>query len=184
MQRQMQEMQRRHDVEITTLRAKRCAEPREQFAQQSVSLARNPSRENDQAGEPSRSGQEANIVAARTTHHVHTVQAEVLLPFIVVVMEAPMLQRKMPPTFKKYNRSTDPNEHLCSFVSTREFYSSSDLVWCRAFSLSLKGETLAWFNNLPPNMVDFFITIHTLFSRQYASSRAQSLTHMELINTK
>ncbi|XP_014492626.1 uncharacterized protein LOC106755041 [Vigna radiata var. radiata] len=64
------------------------------------------------------------------------------------------------------------------------FYSNSDPVLCRAFSLSLKGEALSWYNALPPNTVDCFATVQTLFGRQYASNRVQELTAAELVNTK
>lgn len=71
-----------------------------------------------------------------------------------------------------------PGRAPTSFVSTMAFYSSSDPMWCRAFSLSAKGEALTWFNSLPPNIVDCFSTICTLFDMRYASNRAQSLTYL------
>lgn len=147
------------------MRVERSIVWREQSAHQSMSHAPTRSSENSQAGEPSRIKQEVSSAPARTTLSVQTVQAEGLLPLTVVVMEAPMPKKKMPPMFKKYDKSTDLDEHLRSFVNTMAFYSSSDLVLCRAFSLSLKGEALAWFNTLPPNTVDCFTTIRTLFNR-------------------
>lgn len=94
-----------------------------------------------------------------------------------------MLEWWMPLAFEKYDRSTDPNEHLRTFVNTMTFYTASNPVWCRT-SLSLKGETLTWFNTLPPNLVGNFSTICTLFGQQYAASKVQSLTHLALVNTK
>ncbi|KOM31900.1 hypothetical protein LR48_Vigan01g145600 [Vigna angularis] len=44
---------------------------------------------------------------------VHTVD---LLPFTQAIMETPMPERWMPPTFEKYDGSTDPNEHFKMFV--------------------------------------------------------------------
>ncbi|XP_047147920.1 uncharacterized protein LOC124820299 [Vigna umbellata] len=55
---------------------------------------------------------------------------------------------------------------------------------CRAFSLSLKEETLEWYNTLPPNTVDCFATVENLFRRQYASNRKQEVTPADLVNTK
>lgn len=48
----------------------------------------------------------------------------------------------------------------------------------------LRGEALAWYTTLPPNTVDCFSIVETLFGRQYASSRASELTHIALINAE
>ncbi|XP_017413243.1 uncharacterized protein LOC108324826 [Vigna angularis] len=64
------------------------------------------------------------------------------------------------------------------------FYTDSDPVMCRAFSLSLKEEALEWYNTLPPNTVDCFATVENLFRRQYASNRKQEVTPADLVNTK
>lgn len=168
---------------VMALRVERSARWRGQFAQQSISPNPATTRENRQAGEPSAIKQDARSVAAKTTHSVQTVQVKGLLSFTTVVMEAPMLEKKNVPCVREiYDGFIDSKEHLHSFVNTMVFYSSSDPVWCRVFSLSLKGEALTWFNTLPPNMVDCFTAIHTLFDRQYVSRRARVL--LALINTK
>ncbi|XP_017405448.1 uncharacterized protein LOC108318961 [Vigna angularis] len=64
------------------------------------------------------------------------------------------------------------------------FYTDSDPIMCRAFSLSLKEEALEWYNTLPPNTVDCFATVEDLFRRQYASNQKQEVTPVDLINTK
>ncbi|XP_017428539.1 uncharacterized protein LOC108336576 [Vigna angularis] len=55
---------------------------------------------------------------------------------------------------------------------------------CKAFSLSLKEEALELYNTLPPNTVDCFAIVETLFRRKYASNRKQEITPAELVNTK
>ncbi|XP_052734193.1 uncharacterized protein LOC108339372 [Vigna angularis] len=64
------------------------------------------------------------------------------------------------------------------------FYTDNDPVICRAFSLSLKGEALEWFHNLPRNSVDCFATIESLFRKQYAANRKPAVTAAELVHTK
>lgn len=61
--------------------------------------------------------------------------------------------------FYKYDGSTDLDEYLRMFMNQMELYTSSDLVGCKAFSISLKGETLEWFSLLPPNSIDNFTTL-------------------------
>ncbi|XP_017416404.1 uncharacterized protein LOC108327183 [Vigna angularis] len=94
------------------------------------------------------------------------------------------MSEKATPTFDKYDGSTDPDDHMRAFVNAMTFYSNSDPVLCRAFSLSLRGEALTWYNTLPPNTVDCFVNVQTLFERQYASSWIQEFTPAELVNTK
>ncbi|XP_014503259.1 uncharacterized protein LOC106763602 [Vigna radiata var. radiata] len=64
------------------------------------------------------------------------------------------------------------------------FYSKIDLVKCRAFSLSLKGEALEWYYTLPPNIMDNFLTVMTLFKKHYAANRLEEVTVAELVNLK
>lgn len=97
-----------------------------------------------------------NSEIIKVTTSNKTVQAKGLLPFTIIIMEALMSNKSTTLVFEKYDGSTDPDEHLHSFVNIMAFYSSSDPVWCRAFSLLLKGEALAWYKNLPPNTVDYF----------------------------
>lgn len=69
------------------------------------------------------------------------------------------MPEKAPLAFEKYDGMTDPDNHLRSFINAMTFYSSSDPVICRPFSLSLKGETLAWYNTLPLNTIHCYGTI-------------------------
>lgn len=64
------------------------------------------------------------------------------------------------------------------------FYSKSDPVKCRAFSLSLKGEAQDWYYTLPPNSVDSFRTVISLFKKQYAINRKEEITAAELVNLR
>ncbi|XP_017438291.1 uncharacterized protein LOC108344346 [Vigna angularis] len=98
-------------------------------------------------------------------------------------MQTPILE-KNPPVLERYDGSTDPNNHLRIFTNAMAFYTDNDPVICRAFSLSLKDEALEWYNTLPPNTVDCFVTVETLFRRQYASNRKQEITPTEFVNTK
>lgn len=80
-------------------------------------------------------------------------------------MQMSMLEWWTPPTFDKYDGSSKPNEHMRMFINLMAFYTVSDLMWCITFSLSLKRESLAWFNSLSPNSIINFSIIHVQFSR-------------------
>ncbi|XP_017423461.2 uncharacterized protein LOC108332655 [Vigna angularis] len=64
------------------------------------------------------------------------------------------------------------------------FRTGNDAIWCRAFSLSLEGEALEWFNSLPPNSIENFAGLQRLFNQQFASSSTQDLTVFELVTLK
>ncbi|XP_047155420.1 uncharacterized protein LOC124826604 [Vigna umbellata] len=95
-----------------------------------------------------------------------------------------LMPEKTPPVVDKYDGSTDPDDHIRTFVNAMAFYTISNLVMCRAFSLSLKEEALSWYNTLPLNIVYCFATMQSLFERKYASSRIQERTPAKLVNTK
>lgn len=59
-------------------------------------------------------------------------------------------------------------------------YSPNEMVWCKVFLLSIRGEALAWFHSLCPRTIDNFEMLRNLFEQQFASSIAQNLTYMEL----
>ncbi|XP_017441044.1 uncharacterized protein LOC108346478 [Vigna angularis] len=99
-------------------------------------------------------------------------------------MEALMPENKALPTMEKYDGSTDPSEHLRSFADPMTVYSNDNLVWCKVFSLSLKGEAIAWFHSLEPRTIDGFGTLRNLFGQQYASSKPQELTYLALLKMR
>lgn len=64
------------------------------------------------------------------------------------------------------------------------FYTKIDPAKCRAFSLSLKGEALEWYYTLPPNSIDCFDIVITLFRSQYFVNRKEDVTAVELVNIR
>ncbi|XP_047180349.1 uncharacterized protein LOC124847011 [Vigna umbellata] len=88
------------------------------------------------------------------------------------------------PALEKYDGLGDPEEHLRSFVDVMAIYSPRENVWCRVFSLSIKGEALAWFHLLRPRTINNFATLRDMFERQFSAGRARNLTYLELTNIK
>ncbi|XP_014511571.1 uncharacterized protein LOC106770268 [Vigna radiata var. radiata] len=98
-------------------------------------------------------------------------------------MQAPMPDRP-PPQVEKFDGTTNPDHHLRNFIDFMDFYTQSDLVKCRAFSLSLRGEALEWYYTLPPNSVDSFRTMMGMFKKQYSTNRYEEVTAAELVNLR
>ncbi|WVZ25667.1 hypothetical protein V8G54_004211 [Vigna mungo] len=110
-----------------------------------------------------------------TPKPLQTIRPISLLPFTMAIMQT-LIPKKPPPTLERYNGSTDPNNHLRIFTNAVAFYTDSDPVICKAFSLSLRDEALEWYHTLPPNT--------KLFRKKYASNQKQEMTPAELVNTK
>ncbi|XP_014492328.1 uncharacterized protein LOC106754780 [Vigna radiata var. radiata] len=106
-----------------------------------------------------------------------------LLPFTEDIMQTIMPDRP-PPQIEKFDGTTDPEHHLRNFIDSMTFYSNSYPVKCRAFSLSLKDEALEWYYTLPPNSVNSFYTVTTLFKRQFSANRRERVSAAELVNLK
>ncbi|XP_014503045.1 uncharacterized protein LOC106763360 [Vigna radiata var. radiata] len=111
-------------------------------------------------------------------------QAEGLHPFTTCVMRTGMPENKVLPVMERYGGSTDPIKHLRSFIDAMAVYSSDEMVWCRVFSLSLKGEALDWFHSLAPQTIDSFATLRRLFSQQYISSKTPGMTYTALMRIR
>ncbi|XP_047179010.1 uncharacterized protein LOC124845868 [Vigna umbellata] len=110
-------------------------------------------------------------------------RARALHPFTTAIMEEQIPERAFP-TLEKYDGSSDPEEHLRSFVDAMTIYSPRENVWCRVFSLSIKGEALAWFHSSRPRTINNFATLRNMFERQFSTGRARNLTYLELTNIK
>lgn len=110
--------------------------------------------------------------------------AEGLHPFTVTLMRALMPNNRMLLAIEKYNGSTDLDEHLRSFIDAMVVYASNDLISCKVFSLSLKGEALAWFHSLELDTIDGFGTLCNLLGQQYASNRTQGMTYPALVKIR
>ncbi|XP_017428934.2 uncharacterized protein LOC108337007 [Vigna angularis] len=170
-----QELQRKHAEEIATLWLERVHTERSASNQENEN-ERSRNRQSSQHTNPNGRGR-------KESSPLRTGWSSSLLPFTSTIMQTPMPE-KNPLVLDKYDGSADPDNHLRIFTNAMAFYTDSDLVICRAFSLSLKDEALEWYNTLPPNTMDCFATVETLFRRQYASNRKQEITPMELVNTK
>ncbi|XP_014489922.1 uncharacterized protein LOC106752703 [Vigna radiata var. radiata] len=64
------------------------------------------------------------------------------------------------------------------------FRTGCDAIWCRAFSLSLKGEALEWFDSLPDGSIENFKGLSNMFKNQFAACRVQDATVVDLMNLK
>ena len=85
---------------------------------------------------------------------------------------------------KRYDDTSDPDEHLDTFTTQINLYSNEKIVLCKVFPTSLKGLALMWCKRLPPWSIDSFITLAQLFGAQYATSCPHHTTFVALVNLR
>ncbi|XP_047178710.1 uncharacterized protein LOC124845629 [Vigna umbellata] len=206
LQQKMDEMQQRHEDELTAVKADceaRIArevgradggEERAKDKGKATAEERTPQdTERDSTWRPT--GSEAEGSKVKSVHAESAAEdgrmivkseppSTLLLPFTQNIMNVQISEQFVAPQFKMYNGTTDPESHIKTFSNAMAFRTGNDAIWCRAFSLSLEDEALEWFNTLPPNSIENFAGIKQLFIKQFAASSTQDLTVFELMTLK
>jgi len=127
-------------------------------------------------------GDESCLVrSARTTVTADSTRRH---PFTNTIIEVPLSDKWKGFNRDRYDRSTDPDEHMDAYTTHMSLYTSDDVVLFRVFPTSLKGATLSWFTKLPPNSIDNFATLVTKFETQFATSRPHHLTSIALVGIR
>ncbi|GMH03889.1 hypothetical protein Nepgr_005728 [Nepenthes gracilis] len=91
-------------------------------------------------------------------------------PFTAEILNRPMRTKfKMPP-LDSYDGSINPVDHLDHFHTHLSQQGLEDLVMCRCFLLTLKGDARIWFHHLPSDSIRSFKELTDLFLAQCASS--------------
>ena len=65
----------------------------------------------------------------------------------------------------------DPVDHLNTYKNQMELHGYQDPMRCRAFSITLKGLALAWFNRLLPALISSFKEISIAFMSHFIGAR-------------
>lgn len=99
-------------------------------------------------------------------------------------MKEKLFEQFVPSQFKMYEGTTNPEAHIKAFTNAMAFCIDNDVIWCWAFSLSLEGEILEWFNSLPTNSIENFEKIRCMCKRQFTGCSTQEMTVFDLVNLK
>ncbi|XP_017414796.1 uncharacterized protein LOC108326057 [Vigna angularis] len=202
LQQKMEEMQQRHEAELVAVQSECAARIAREVADRMEGRERGKGKSvMDEAGD--KNGRDKTMQAeseedgskAKSIHAENTAKerrmvvkpeptSTLLLPFVQAIMDVRISEQFVPPQFKLYDGTTDPEAHIKTFSNTMAFRTGNDAIWCRAFSLSLEGEALEWFNSLPPNSIENFASLQRLFNRQFAANSTQDLTIFELVTLK
>ena len=75
------------------------------------------------------------------------------------------------PQVEAFDGARDPVDHLNTYKNQMELHGYQDPVRCRAFTITLKGPALAWFNSLPPSSISSFRELSIAFVSHFIGAR-------------
>ena len=75
-------------------------------------------------------------------------------------------------------------DHLNTYKNQMELHRYQDLIRCRAFSITLKGPTLAWFNRLSPSSISSFTEVSIAFISHFIGARTYRKPSYHLLTIK
>ena len=75
------------------------------------------------------------------------------------------------PQVEAFDGVKDPVDYLNTYKNQMELHGYQDPVQCRAFSTTLKGLALAWFNRIPPSSISSFKELSIAFVSHFIGAR-------------
>ncbi|XP_021985756.1 uncharacterized protein LOC110881939 [Helianthus annuus] len=91
---------------------------------------------------------------------------------------------KMPSTVKKYDGTTDPDDHMFEFDGAARVKQWLMSAWCFMFAYTLTGATLVWFDALNKGEINDFEELRRLFLQNFSHQRDYSKEITEVHNIR
>ena len=111
-------------------------------------------------------------------------RAPISMDALVQQTESPFLAKFKMPLIETFNGTKDPVDHLNTYKNRIELHRYQDPVRCRAFVITLKGPTLAWFNRLPPSSISSFRELSIAFVSHFIRARTYRKPSYHLLTIK
>ena len=124
------------------------------------------------------------VIKDRASDSMETLVQQTESPFTVEVLHFPLPTKFRMPQIEAFDRTKDPFDHLNTYKNQMELHGYQDPVWCRAFSITLKVPTLAWFNRLPPSSVSSFRELSITFVSHFIGDRTYQKPSYHLLSLK
>ena len=124
------------------------------------------------------------VVKGRAPDSMDTLVQQTESPFTAEVLHFPLPTKFRMPQIEAFNGAKDPVDHLNTYKNQMELHGYQDPVRCRAFSITLKGPTLAWFNRLPPSPVSSFRELSIAFVSHFIGARTYRKSGHHLLTIK
>ena len=105
-------------------------------------------------------------------------------PFTAEVLHFPLPAKFRMPQVEGFDGSRDPVDHLNTYKNQMELHGYQDPIRCRAFAITLKGPSLAWFNRLPPSSISQFRELSISFVSHFIGARTYRKSSYHLLTIK
>ena len=111
------------------------------------------------------------VVKGRAPDSMDTLAQQTESPFIAEVLHFPLPAKFRVPQIEAFDGTKDLVDHINTYKNQMELHGYQDPVRCRAFSITLKGPTLAWFNRLSLSSVSSFRELSIAFVSHFIGAR-------------
>ena len=124
------------------------------------------------------------VVRGRAPDTMDTLVQQTESPFTVEVLQFPLPAKFRMPQVEAFDGVKDPVDHLNTYKNQMELHGYQDLVRCRAFAITLKGQALAWFNRLSPSSISSFRELSIAFVSHLIGARTYRKPNYHLLTIK
>ena len=124
------------------------------------------------------------VVRGRTPDTMDTLVQQTESPFTTEVLHFPLPTKFRMPQVEAFDGVRDPVDHLNTYKNQMELHGYQDPVRCRAFAITLKDPTLAWFNRLPPSSIFSFRELSIAFVSHFIRVRTYRKPSYHLLTIK
>ena len=124
------------------------------------------------------------VVKGRAPDSMDTLVQQTEFSFAAEVLHFPLPAKFRMLQIEAFDGMKDPVDHLNTYKNQMELHGYQDPVRCRAFAITLKGPTLAWFNMLPPSSVSSFRELSIAFVSHFIRARTYRKPSYHLLSIK
>ena len=105
-------------------------------------------------------------------------------PFTTGVLHFPLPAKFKMPQIEMFDGTKDLINNLNTYKNQMELHGYQDPIRCRAFAITLKGPTLAWFNRLPLSSISSFTKLSIAFVSHFIGARTYKKSSYHLLTIK
>ena len=124
------------------------------------------------------------VVKGRAPDSMDTLVQQTESPFTAEVLHFPLPAKFRMLQIEAFDGAKDPIDHLNTYKNQMELHGYQDPVRCRAFSITLKGPALAWFNRLPPSSISSFKELSIAFVSHFIGAKTYKKPSYHLLTIK
>ena len=124
------------------------------------------------------------VVKGRAPDTMDTLVQQTESPFTAKVLRYPLPAKFRMPQVETFDGVKDPVDHLNTYKNQMELHGYQDPVRCRAFTTTLKGPALAWFNRIPPSSISSFRELSIAFVSHFIGARTYRKPSYHLLTVK